>query len=105
MGIRDLLVVEEDLLILAGPTMDLDGTIAVYRWPAAIQQQSAAVVHRKDLKRLFDVPNGSGPTTGQDKAEGMALFDDHQVLIVFDSPTEARKPDGHRIQADLYPIG
>ena len=104
MGIRDLLVVQEDLLILAGPTMDLDGTIAVYRWPAAIQQQSAAVVHRKDLKRLFDVPHGSGPTTGQDKAEGMALFDDHQVLIVFDSPTEARKPDGHRIQADLYPI-
>jgi Protein of unknown function (DUF3616) len=104
MGIRDLLVVKEDLLVLAGPTMDLDGTIAVYRWPGAIQQQSAAVVHRKELERLFDVPHGAGKTSGQDKAEGMALFDPHQVLIVFDSPTEARKPDDHRVQADLYPV-
>jgi hypothetical protein len=104
MGIRDLLFVGQDLLLLAGPTMDLDGTIAVYRWPGAIAQQTAAIVHRKELQRLFDVPHGSGSTTGQDKAEGMGLFDPHQVLIVFDSPADARKPDDHRILADLYPI-
>jgi hypothetical protein len=105
MGVRDLLVVKEDLLMLAGPTMDLDGSIAVYRWPGAIQQQTAAMVHRKELDRLFDVPHGAGPTTGQDKAEGMALFDDHQVLVVFDYPTDTRKSDDHSIEADLYPIG
>lgn len=104
MGIRDLRIVGQDMLILAGPTMDLDGTIAVYRWPGAVQQQSATIVHRKELDRLFDVPHGSGPATGQDKAEGMALFDAHQVLIVFDSPTDARKPDNHRVLADLYPL-
>ncbi|MGV3639911.1 MAG: DUF3616 domain-containing protein [Adhaeribacter sp.] len=105
MGIRDMRVVNKsDLLLLAGPTMDLDGTIAVYRWPQAMKQKGAAIVHRRDLKRLFDVPHGSGPTTGQDKAEGMAIYDDRQVLIVFDSPADARKPDDHSIVADLYPI-
>jgi hypothetical protein len=104
MGIRDLLFDRQDLLVLAGPTMDLDGTIAVYRWPGAMQQPDAAIVHRKELQRLFDVPHGSGPTTGQDKAEGMALLEDGQLLIVFDSPTDARKPDDHSIQADLYPL-
>lgn len=105
MGIRDMRVINKrDLLVLAGPTMDLDGTIAVYRWPNAMKQKGAAMVHRKDLQRLFDVPHGSGPTSGQDKAEGMAIYDANQVLIVFDSPTDARKPDDHSIVADLYPI-
>lgn len=104
MGIRDLRLVKQDLFILAGPTMDLDGTIAVYRWPDALLQETGSVVHRKDILRLFDVPHGSGPTTGQDKAEGMALFRENELLIVFDSPTEARKPDDHRILADLYHI-
>ncbi|WPP50765.1 DUF3616 domain-containing protein [Catalinimonas niigatensis] len=104
MGIRDLRVKEEGLLILAGPTMDLDGTIAVYHWNQGLKQQTEAIVHRQELKRLFDVPHGSGETTGQDKAEGMAILDNGHVLIVFDSPTLARKPDDASVLADLYPL-
>lgn len=104
MGIRDLRVVEDDLLILAGPTMDLDGTIAVYRWKEATLQEDEAIVHRKELDHLFDVPHGAGNTRGQDKAEGMALFDQEHVLIVFDTPTDARKPDHYSVLADLYRI-
>jgi hypothetical protein len=104
MGIRDLRVIEEDLLILAGPTMDLDGTIAVYRWRKALTQEKEAIIHRSELERLFDVPHGSGETRGQDKAEGMALYDDEHVLIVFDTPTDARKPDNSSILADLYQL-
>ncbi|MBK0404341.1 DUF3616 domain-containing protein [Adhaeribacter sp. BT258] len=104
MGIRELRVVKNDLLILAGPTMDLDGTISVYRWKDAMKQQEAAIVHRKELERLFDVPHGSGETSGQDKAEGMALYDDNHVLIVFDSPTDKRKLSDNGVQADVYKI-
>lgn len=104
MGIRDLLFAGNDLLILAGPTMDLDGTIAVYRWPNAINQEAEAMVHRKELHRLFDVPHGQGPTSGQDKAEGMALYDENHVLIVFDTPADARKPADNKVIADLYPL-
>ena len=101
MGVRELRVVGDDLLILAGPTMDLDGTIAVYRWPKGVLQQEEAVVHRKELERLFDLPHGQGPTSGQDKAEGMALVDNEHVLVVYDTPTEDRKPDENSVIADL----
>lgn len=32
LGIQDLCVDGKDLLILAGPTMDLDGPVQIYRW-------------------------------------------------------------------------
>ena len=35
MGLRELRLRGADLLVLAGPTMSLDGTIAVYCWPGA----------------------------------------------------------------------
>ncbi|KAA5545751.1 DUF3616 domain-containing protein [Adhaeribacter rhizoryzae] len=104
MGVRELRVSGNDLLLLAGPTMDLDGTIAVYRWPNALLQEDEAIVHRKDLERLIDVPHGSGPTTGKDKAEGMALYDEKHVLIVHDSPTDDRKIGDNGVIADLYTL-
>jgi Protein of unknown function (DUF3616) len=100
MGIRELRQQGTDLLVLAGPTMDLDGTIAVYRWPEALSCPQDSLIGANKLERLFDVPHGSGPTAGQDKAEGMALLDESHVLLVFDSPSEARKPAPHQVQAD-----
>ncbi|OGX84802.1 hypothetical protein BEN47_15825 [Hymenobacter lapidarius] len=102
MGLRELRLRGHDLLLLAGPTMDLDGTIAVYCWPNATQQATDSLVPGKQLQRIFDVPHGHGPTAGQDKAEGMALLDDQHVLIVFDSPTDARKTGANQIVADAY---
>lgn len=104
MGVRELRILNDDMLILAGPTMDLDGTISVYRWRDAVKQETEAIVHRKDLERLFDVPHGHGETSGQDKAEGMALYDDNHVLIVFDSPTEKRKAEENSVIADIFKI-
>jgi hypothetical protein len=104
MGIRELDIAGDDLLILAGPSMDLDGTIALYRWPQALRQTGQSITHRKDLIRLFEVPNGCGPTSGQDKAEGMTLFDKQHAIIVFDSPTDERKQGTDDVIADLYEI-
>ncbi|QIX61800.1 DUF3616 domain-containing protein [Hymenobacter sp. BT18] len=104
MGLRELRQLGSDILLLAGPTMDLDGTIAVYRWPNALQLPQDSLISGKQLQRLFDVPHGAGPTAGQDKAEGMALLDDTQVLIVFDSPTDARKAKPHHVRADAYQL-
>ena len=104
MGVRELRQRGSDLLLLAGPTMDLDGTIAVYCWPDALRCEQDSLIGPDKLQRLFDVPHGFGPTAGQDKAEGMALLDDQHVLIVFDSPTDARKPAPHQVVADVYKI-
>ncbi|RFP64375.1 DUF3616 domain-containing protein [Hymenobacter lapidiphilus] len=104
MGVRELRLCGADLLVLAGPTMDLDGTIAVYRWPNATRQAADSLSDAKRVRRLFDVPHGHGPTAGQDKAEGMALLDDQHLLVVFDSPADARKPAPHQVLIDRYPL-
>ena len=39
LGVRDLVIHEKDLYILAGPTMDLDGPVFIYRWRKALDQE------------------------------------------------------------------
>ncbi|UYZ57935.1 DUF3616 domain-containing protein [Hymenobacter latericus] len=104
MGLRELRLVGNDLYLLAGPTMDLDGTIAVFCWPDALHHDADSLVAPSQLRRLFDVPHGFGPTACQDKAEGMALLNEHHVLVVFDSPTDARKPEDDAVLADAFRI-
>ncbi len=101
MGLRELRQRGHDLLLLAGPTMDLDGTIAVYCWPNATKQTTDTLVTKKQLRRLFDVPHGHGPTAGQDKAEGMTLLGDNRLLLAFDSPTDARKKGANQVIVDV----
>ncbi|WP_426060670.1 DUF3616 domain-containing protein [Hymenobacter sp. B1770] len=102
MGLRELRRRGHDMLLLAGPTMDLDGSIAVYFWPNATRQPTDSLIGDEKIQRLFDVPHGHGPTAGKDKAEGMALLDDRHVLIVFDSPTATRKTGANQIVADSF---
>ncbi|KAA9333286.1 DUF3616 domain-containing protein [Hymenobacter busanensis] len=104
MGLRELRCVGNDLYLLAGPTMDLDGTIAVYCWPGALQHTTDSLVSHQQLRRLFDVPHGFGPTAGQDRAEGMALLDAQHILITFDSPAKPRHVGAHDVLADCYPL-
>ncbi|MFD3002239.1 DUF3616 domain-containing protein [Pontibacter toksunensis] len=103
-GVRELRVCGNDIYILAGPTMDLDGVIAIYRWPDALLQEGECMVHHKELERLAEVPHGRGEHSGKDKAEGLAIFDDQHVLVVFDSPTDARKPGDNAVVADKMKV-
>lgn len=98
-GIRELRVFGEDLYILAGPTMDLDGVIAIYRWPGALVGRTEHMVHHNELERLHEVPHGTGANSGKDKAEGLAVFDEKHVLVVFDSPTDERKIGSDSVEA------
>lgn len=102
MGLRELRQIGNDILLLAGPTMDLDGTIAVFRWRDGLNCPTDGFIDDDHLKRLFDVPHGTGATAGQDRAEGMGLLDKDHILVVFDSPTDARKPAPHQVQAAAY---
>ena len=38
LGVRDLVMHGKDLFVLAGPTMDLDGPVFIYRWSNALEQ-------------------------------------------------------------------
>ena len=101
LGVRDLCRQGEDLLILAGPTMELDGRTAVFRWRNALTSEGEAVLRKDDLKCELNVPFGNG----EDRAEGITLLDDgRSVLVVYDTPSGERKTGDHGIRADVFDL-
>ena len=103
LGVRDLCIVGSDMLILAGPTMNLDGPVVVSRWPNAFTDQGEQLVFADQLQPLFTVPHG----TGTDHAEGMALISDgdsQRLLIVYDSPSDERRVSTQAVRADVFDL-
>jgi hypothetical protein len=103
LGIRDLCIHGRDLLILAGPSMTLDGPIAVYRWRKGARPEAASLVTGKGLKRILELP------PGKEHAEGMTLFaapgqDPDALLLVYDTPDKARLEGDHAVHADRFPL-
>ncbi|HEU4348275.1 MAG TPA: DUF3616 domain-containing protein [Actinoplanes sp.] len=100
LGVRDLCPAGDDLLVLAGPTMDLDGPVRIYRWHDACRVEMPAILRGDLLTRELELTYGEG----DDHAEGMGLIgapEDKLALIVYDSPAAARlTPDG-AVVADI----
>jgi hypothetical protein len=100
LGIRDLCPHGDDLLVLAGPTMELDGPVHVFRWHGALQTDMPQVVRGDLLTRELDLPYGEG----YDHAEGIGLLgsaDSRRLLVVYDSPSPARLTDDGGVLADV----
>ena len=100
LGVRDLCPDGEDLLVLAGPTMDLDGPVRVVRWRGAATGDAAQVVGRDRLHRELDLPYGEG----EDHAEGISWVgaaDSRGLLVVYDSPSAGRLDADGGVRADL----
>jgi Protein of unknown function (DUF3616) len=102
LGIRDLCCDGQDLLILAGPTMDLDGPVQVYRLKAGFDSQTD-ILHKPEL--VLEIPYGNG----DDHAEGITLFGDvlgkPSLLVVYDSPSQTKRVIGDTdILADVFAI-
>ena len=102
LGVRDLCPHGDDLLVLAGPTMDLDGPVRVYRWHEAVTRDSAEMVRGGEISMLFEVPHGQG----DDHAEGITLLDGTppRLLVVYDSPASWRLPETGTVLADAVPL-
>ncbi len=103
LGIRDLCTEGDDLLILAGPTLALDGPVVVYRWPGGTKPEGKMIVPASALERVLDIPYGQGV----DHAEGMSLFTSdggkpQSLLVVYDSASESRQLGASTITADLF---
>ncbi|MDJ0734906.1 MAG: DUF3616 domain-containing protein [Nostocaceae cyanobacterium] len=102
LGIRDLCWDGEDLLILAGPTMDLDGPVQVYRLRNGVNL-SANQLHKPEL--VLEIPFGKG----EEHAEGMTLFNNiagvPSILVVYDSPAKSRLVGDTGLIADVFTFG
>ena len=97
LGVRDLCPDGDDLLVLAGPTMDLDGPVRIYRWHDACRATMASIVRDDLLSREIELTYGEG----DDHAEGLSLLGPDRVLVVYDSPAAARLTADGAVIADV----
>jgi len=105
LGIRDLCVDGKDLLILAGPTMDLDGPVTLFRWPGGANPGTETVVSSVQLERVLDLPFGQGV----DHPEGISLFSsqdgrEQELLVVHDAASASRQIGNSTLVADVFPL-
>ncbi len=105
LGIRDLCVQGDDLLILAGPTMDLDGPVVIYRWEGGAQSNEEGLIFEDSLKMVMEVPFGQR----EEHAEGITLFsldgvDARSILVVYDSASQQRKKGQTCVEADIFAL-
>jgi hypothetical protein len=108
LGVRDLAIDNNDLLILAGPTMVLDGPVFVYRWKDALDQTDESFISEQKLIREFSLPcgNEADKTETKDHAEGICLVKGtpQTMLVCYDSPSEGRISGSKRltVTADMF---
>jgi hypothetical protein len=105
LGIRDLCVQGKDVLVLAGPTMDLDGPVTVFRWCGATNPGKECVVAAGELEWVLELPFGHGV----DHPEGISLFssrggDTEALLVVHDSASPSRQIGESTLVADVFTL-
>ena len=100
LGVRDLVIYGDDLLILAGPAQSHDGPQEIWRWKGGVKKRSPATAA---FQRLLVLPQRERA----DRAEGLTLLDESgaspSVLVVYDTPAKNRlgKKDGS-VTADVF---
>ena len=101
LGIREVSVEGEDLIILAGPTMALDGPVKVLRLENGTHLGDESF---STPTVVMDVPYGDGV----DHAEGITQFTSLSgkpaLLVVYDSPHPTRLMGTHDIMADVFEL-
>lgn len=106
LGIRDMCVQGQDLLILAGPTMELDGPVTLFRWTkGAKSSKDENLVPSEALEKVLDLPFG----VGVDHAEGMSLFSSNggetdSLLVVYDAASANRQILQRYLVADVFSL-
>ncbi|HYF57804.1 MAG TPA: DUF3616 domain-containing protein [Burkholderiaceae bacterium] len=105
LGVRDLCLDGDDLLVLAGPTMSLDGPVRVLRWREAARGDAACVLPADRLDTVIELAYGMRC----DHAEGLALYredpsSEPALLVVHDSPSQARQVGASGLLADVFEL-
>ncbi len=106
LGVRDLHFLGNDLYILAGPTMVLDGDIRVFKWPGA---RAVLAANREParfetaLVETVALPHGHGTN----RAEALCNLPPQLAggapswLVLYDAPGADRKEGEYTVYGDL----
>ncbi|HEY9889607.1 MAG TPA: DUF3616 domain-containing protein [Candidatus Obscuribacterales bacterium] len=95
LGIRDLCPWQDQLLILAGPTMTLEGPVKIFALPLQALQAGHQLLEPLPLMTIPSGPDG-------DRPEGLTLLDTETgtALVVFDGPTAQRLQGDQGVLSD-----
>ncbi|MBA4260656.1 MAG: DUF3616 domain-containing protein [Comamonadaceae bacterium] len=106
LGVRDLHFSGDDLYILAGPTMVLNGDIRVFKWPLAkplLKANREAVCFEAALTESVSLPHGRGTNRAEaicDLPPAMA-GGKPRWLVLYDAPGADRRDGEHTVFGDL----
>jgi hypothetical protein len=101
LGIRDMQFEGDDLLLLVGPTMSLEGPAFVLRWRDAAQDDASGVIDPGRIETIAELPY----QLHVDHPEGVELWPEAgpgALLIINDAPAPKRTdPDTSTVRADV----
>ncbi|MEO0771257.1 MAG: DUF3616 domain-containing protein [Cyanobacteria bacterium J06649_4] len=113
LGVRDMCFQGDDLIILAGATMQLDSVMQVFRFKQAYDHSTDTLWTQSSdqLVKLFDL----SVQPSRENAEGITLFpqaqtaevgddDSPALMVVYDSPLEARLVGDKAMLADVLKL-
>jgi Protein of unknown function (DUF3616) len=104
LGIRDLLLDGDDLLLLVGPTMALDGPARVLRWRGGAREEASTVVDPDAIETVVELPYEHK----YDHPESLERWPEEgkgALLVIYDAPSKKRmkEKNGRRIVlADVF---
>jgi len=106
LGVRDLHFSGDDLLILAGPTMVLNGDVRLFKWPdakAALAAHTEPVCFESGLQSSVALPHGRGTNRAEAicKVDESATGQDSRWIVLYDAPGPDRKDGEYTVLGDL----
>ena len=106
LGIRDLHCSGDDLYILAGPTLVLNGDIRLFKWPLArptIRANREPVRFETALTESVSLPHGHGTNRAEAICHlPLAIAGDQPGgLVLYDAPGADRLDGEHTVFGDI----
>jgi Protein of unknown function (DUF3616) len=105
LGVRELAEDGDDLLVLAGPTMDVRAPAALFRWKGALRADEEQLVEGDAIEKLMELPHDV--EGGHDHPEGVCLFAAPDlppaVLVAYDAASSHRR-SGNGVQVDVFEL-
>jgi hypothetical protein len=101
LGVRDMRLDGDDLLLLVGPTMSLEGPAFVLRWRGAVNDKASSVVDPGRIETVAELPY----QLHVDHPEGIEVWPEAgpgALLVIFDAPGPDRTdPETFTVRADV----
>jgi hypothetical protein len=101
LGVRDMRLDGDDLLLLVGPTMSLEGPAFLLRWRDAVHDDTSGVIDPARIETVAELPY----RLHVDHPEGIDLWPEAgpgALLVIYDAPgPERTDPDTFTVRADV----